>query len=52
MFQWNTRIAACLIVSAALATTAAAQPQKQGGKPRRKTPFVPAKAGIPESTAA
>src|SRR5262245_38078850 len=33
MFQWNTRIATVLIVSAALATTAAAQPQKQGGKP-------------------
>src|SRR5215472_4843168 len=33
MFQWNTRIATVFIVSAALATTAAAQPQKQGGKP-------------------
>src|SRR5262245_16835784 len=33
MFQWNIRIAAILIVSAAMATTAAAQPQKQGGKP-------------------
>src|SRR5262245_47571314 len=33
MFQWNTRIATVFIVSAALATTAAAQPQKGGGKP-------------------
>src|SRR5215472_15412116 len=32
MFQWNTRIATVFIVSAAMATTAAAQPQhKQGG---------------------
>jgi histone H3/H4 len=30
MFQWN-RIAACFIVSAAMATTAAAQPHKGGG---------------------
>ena len=33
MFQWNIRIAALFIASAALATTAAAQPGKQGGKP-------------------
>jgi hypothetical protein len=33
MFQWNTRIAILFIVSAAIATTAAAEPQKQGGKP-------------------
>ena len=33
MFQWNTRIATVFIVSLAMATTAAAQPQKQGGKP-------------------
>src|SRR6516162_9625544 len=33
MFQWNIRIAAILIVSAAMATTAAAQPHKQGGAP-------------------
>jgi histone H3/H4 len=32
MFQWNTtRIAACFIISTAMATTAVAQPQKQGG---------------------
>src|SRR6266496_74532 len=32
MFQWNsTRIAACFIISATMATTAAAEPQKQGG---------------------
>jgi len=32
MFQWNTtRIAACFIISAVMATTAVAQPQKQGG---------------------
>src|SRR6516165_5156062 len=33
MFQWNIRIAAFLIVSAAMATTATAQPHKQGGAP-------------------
>jgi hypothetical protein len=33
MFQWNIRIAALFIASAAIATTATAQPQKQGGKP-------------------
>src|SRR6516165_3589942 len=47
MFHWNTRIATVLIVSAALATTAAAQPQKQGGKPggapaARAAPAAPA----------
>src|SRR5215471_18061545 len=47
MFRWNTRIATVFIVSAALATTAAAQPQKQGGKPggapaARAAPAAPA----------
>ena len=45
MFQWNTRIATVLIVSAAMATTAAAQPQhKQGGgaPAARPAPAAPA----------
>src|SRR5215813_40144 len=33
MFHWNTRIATVFIVSAAMATTVAAQPHKQGGAP-------------------
>src|SRR5262245_51443451 len=52
MFQWNIRIAAILIVSAAMATTAAAQPQKQGGKPggvpaARAAPAAPAARAAP-----
>src|SRR6516165_6299535 len=52
MFHWNTRIATVLIVSAALATTAAAQPQKQGGKPggapaARAAPAAPAARAAP-----
>jgi len=52
MFQWNTRIATVFIVSAALATTAAAQPQKQGGKPggapaARAAPAAPAARAAP-----
>jgi LTXXQ motif family protein len=52
MFQWNIRIAAILIVSAAMATTAAAQPQKQGGKPSgapaaRAAPAAPAARAAP-----
>src|SRR5215468_4213739 len=33
MFHWNIRVAAILIVSAAMATTATAQPHKGGGAP-------------------
>src|SRR5215467_99122 len=33
MFNWNIRVAAILIVSAAMATTATAQPHKGGGAP-------------------
>jgi len=52
MFQWNTRIATVFIVSAALATTAAAQPQKGGGKPggapaARAAPAAPAARAAP-----
>src|SRR6266540_2757105 len=50
MFQWNsTRIAACFIVSAAMATTAAAQPQKQGGgaPPGRGGPAASAPQAAP-----
>src|SRR5262249_45682272 len=52
MFQWNTRIATVFIVSAALATTAGAQPQKQGGKPggapaARAAPAAPAARAAP-----
>src|SRR5262252_5173069 len=52
MFQWNTRIAAVFIVSLAMATTAAAQPQKQGGKPggapaARAAPAAPAARAAP-----
>src|SRR5262245_17092535 len=49
MFQWNTRIATVFIVSAAMATTAAAQPQhKQGGAPAaRPAPAAPAPHAAP-----
>src|SRR5262245_25783339 len=52
MFQWNIRIAAIFIVCAAMATTAAAQPQKQGGKPggapaARAAPAAPAARAAP-----
>src|SRR5215472_62039 len=50
MFQWNTRIATVFIVSLAMATTAAAQPQKQGGKPggaARAAPAAPAARAAP-----
>ena len=57
MFQWNTRIAACFIVFAALLTTAVAQPQKQGGKPggapaARHAPAAPAPHVAPAPRAA
>src|SRR6266545_2420459 len=55
MFQWNsTRIAACFIVSAAMATTAAAQPQKQGGgaPPGRGGPAASAPQAAPAPRAA
>ena len=57
MFQWNTRIAACFIVFAALLTTAVAQPQKQGGKPggapaARPAPAAPAPHVAPAPRAA
>jgi LTXXQ motif family protein len=56
MFQWNIRIAAILIVSAAMATTAAAQPQKQGGKPSgapaaRAAPHIAAPRAAPHAAA-
>ena len=35
MFQWNTRIATVFIVSAAMATTAAAQAQHKKGEERQ-----------------
>ncbi len=52
MLQWNIRIATFFIVSAAIATTAAAQPQKQGGKPggapaARAAPAAPAPHAAP-----
>src|SRR5262245_1434607 len=49
MFQWNTRIATVFIVSAAMATTAAAQPQhKQGGAPAaRPAPAAPTPHAAP-----
>jgi hypothetical protein len=48
MFQWNTRIAAFLIVSAAMATSAAAQPHKGGGAPAaRPAPAAPAPHAAP-----
>src|SRR5262245_825077 len=52
MFQWNTRIAAILIVSAAMATTAAAQPQKGGGKPAGGAPAARAAPAAPAARAA
>jgi hypothetical protein len=52
MFRWNTRIATFFIVSAVIATTAAAQPQKPGGKPggapaARAAPAAPAPHAAP-----
>ena len=48
MFQWNIRIAAFLIVSAAMATTATAQPHKQGGAPApRAAAAAPAARAAP-----
>src|SRR5215813_8437393 len=54
MFQWNTRIATVFIVSAAMATTAAAQPQhKQGGAPAaRPAPAAPTPHAAPAPRAA
>src|SRR5262245_29700641 len=55
MFQWNTRIATVFIVSAAMATTAAAQPQhKQGGgaPAARPAPAAPAPHPAPAPHAA
>src|SRR5215831_14346051 len=57
MFQWNARIATVFIVSLAMATTAAAQPQKQGGKPggapaARAAPAAPAARAAPAPHAA
>src|SRR5256886_1619522 len=55
MFQWNTRIATVFIVSAAIATTAAAQPQhKQGGgaPAARPAPAAPAPHAAPPPHAA
>ena len=55
MFQWNTRIATVFIVSAAMATTAAAQPQhKQGGgaPAARPAPAAPAPHAAPAPRAA
>ena len=43
MFQWNTRIATVFIVSAAMATTAAAQPQHKKGEERQPRAQQPAK---------
>src|SRR6266581_2588865 len=54
MFQWNTRIATVFIVSAAMATTAAAQPQhKQGGgaPAARPAPAAPAPRAAPHIAA-
>jgi histone H3/H4 len=51
MFQWN-RIAACFIVSAAMATTAAAQPHKGGGggpPAARAAPAAPAPHAAPRA---
>src|SRR6516162_5857458 len=55
MFQWNTRIATVFIVSAAMTTTAAAQPQhKQGGgaPAARPAPAAPAPRAAPAPHAA
>src|SRR5215475_1328301 len=55
MFQWNARIATVFIVSAAMATAAAAQPQhKQGGgaPAARRAPAAPAPNAAPAPHAA
>src|SRR5262245_37185561 len=54
MFQWNTRIATVFIVSAAMATTAAAQPQHRqgGGAPApRAAPHIAAPRAAPHMAA-